>query len=122
MPLEKIVGIGDRLKEERLRLGMNQTDFAAITGVTKNSQFNYEKGERSPDAAYLAAAADAGVDVLYVVTGLRTPMPAETLSEKESTMVEKYRSLGQADQASLDRLVDALAETTGAYDASKKAE
>ncbi|MFC0708847.1 helix-turn-helix domain-containing protein [Azorhizophilus paspali] len=113
------MGIGDRLKEERLRLGMNQTEFAAITGVTKNSQFNYEKGERSPDAAYLAAASAAGVDVLYVLTGNRVPMAAETLSEKESTMVEKYRSLGQADQASLDRLVDALAETTATH-ATKK--
>lgn len=45
--LETYVGIGERLKEERERLGMNQTDFAAQLNVSKNSQYNYEKGERS---------------------------------------------------------------------------
>lgn len=113
---------GDRLREERVRLGLNQTEFAALVGVTKTTQFNYEKGDRSPDTRYLEVAAAAGVDVLYVVTGQRTPLSAETLSKKENSIVEKYRMLGPADQASLDRLVDALAETAGTYSAEKKAE
>lgn len=65
------VGVGIRLREERERLGYNQTDFAAIGGVGRKSQFNYEEGERQPDAAYLAAAAAVGVDVLYILTGQR---------------------------------------------------
>ena len=52
------MGIGERLKEERERLGFSQTEFAAVAGASKNSQYNYEKGERSPDAAYLAAVAE----------------------------------------------------------------
>lgn len=113
----QMLNIGERLKDERVRLGLNQTDMAALAGVTKTTQLNYEKGSRSPDAAYLAAVSAAGVDVLYVLTGNHVPMATETLSEKESTMVEKYRRLGPADQASLDRLVDALAETASAYSA-----
>lgn len=64
--------IGARLREEREALGANQTDFAQIGGVQRRAQVNYEAGERSPDAAYLAAVAQAGVDVLYVLTGRRS--------------------------------------------------
>jgi phage repressor protein C with HTH and peptisase S24 domain len=63
--------IGERLREERERLGFNQTDFGALGGVLKKSQFHYEKGERLPDAAYLAAIANAGCDVSYIITGKR---------------------------------------------------
>lgn len=62
--------IGDRLKEERGRLGMSQPDFAALAGTTKKSQITYEKGVM-PDAGYLAAIALAGADIQYVVTGER---------------------------------------------------
>ncbi|WP_162961855.1 helix-turn-helix domain-containing protein, partial [Pseudomonas aeruginosa] len=48
--------IGERLKEERQRLGMSQTELAEQCGVSKNTQLAYEKGERSPDAAYLLRA------------------------------------------------------------------
>lgn len=67
------VEIGDRLKLERQRISLGQAEFGAKAGVSKTSQFNYESGERMPDAAYLAAAHTMGVDVLYVVTGQRSP-------------------------------------------------
>ena len=45
--------IAERLREERARLGMNQDAFAAAAGVQRRTQVNYERGERSPDCAYL---------------------------------------------------------------------
>ena len=63
--------IGERLLEERERLGLNQPVLAEMCGVTMRSQRNYEKGERQPDAAYLAAIAAAGADIQYIVTGKR---------------------------------------------------
>lgn len=39
------------------------------------SQVNYETGKRSPDADYLLAASEAGIDVGYVVTGKRSGAP-----------------------------------------------
>lgn len=60
-----------RLREERRRLGMNQTEFAKATGVHLNSQSRYEKGERAPDTTYLAALAKVGVDLVFVLTGER---------------------------------------------------
>lgn len=61
----------ERLKEERIRLGINQADFAEMAGVQRRAQVNYESGERTPDAKYLEHIASAGVDVLYLITGER---------------------------------------------------
>lgn len=63
--------IGERLKEERERLGLSQTALAAIGGVGKTTQINYEKGLRNPDSAYLTAVAEDGVDLMYVLAGTR---------------------------------------------------
>lgn len=60
----------DRLRDERKRLGKNQTELAELAGVQKRAQVNYESGERSPAADYLAAVAAAGIDVLYLLTGV----------------------------------------------------
>lgn len=62
--------VGDRIKEERERLKMSQTEFADLGGVQKRAQIHYEKGERVPDALYLVAVAARGVDVTYVLTGV----------------------------------------------------
>lgn len=67
--------LGDRLRAERERLGLSQQELADLCGVTMRSQRNYEKGERQPDAAYLAAMAAARIDMLYVVTGQRSGLP-----------------------------------------------
>ncbi|MFN3987604.1 MAG: helix-turn-helix domain-containing protein [Rhodocyclaceae bacterium] len=66
-----VPSIGERLLEERERLGLSQSELAERCGVTMRSQRNYEKGERQPDASYLAALATARADVLYVLTGER---------------------------------------------------
>ncbi len=80
--------IGERLKEERERLGFNQTAFGAVGGVQKQAQLKYEKGERSPDADYLEALSKVGADVQYIVTGIRCP---GALSDDESELVARFR-------------------------------
>lgn len=104
------MGIGDRLKEERERLGFNQTDFAAKAGASKNSQYNYEKGERSPDATYLAAVAERGVDVLYVVTGERKPTTTESVSAETAKFLEIYQHITDLDREVLFRMASAFAK------------
>lgn len=66
------MNLGARLKAERERLQLNQTDFAAIVGASKHAQINWEKGAASPNAAALEVWAGRGLDVLYVVTGQRS--------------------------------------------------
>jgi len=63
--------LGSRLKEERGRLGVSSIDFAEQCGVSKNTQTNYEKDKRKPDANYIVAADEMGVDVFYVLKGVR---------------------------------------------------
>ena len=60
---------GQRIVEERSRLRLTQPRIATIGGVSKGSQILYEKGS-PPTADYLAAIATAGVDILYVLTGV----------------------------------------------------
>lgn len=81
----------ERLKEERKRLGFNQTEFAAFAGVQKGAQVNYEAGERNPDAGYLAAIALKGADVLWIITGQREYTPPPALSAQEQTMLDYFR-------------------------------
>lgn len=81
--------IGDRLKGERERLRLSQEAFAKAGGVGRKTQFNYESGERAPDALYLAKLAEIGVDVMYVVTGGRD---ATALTSDELELVALYRN------------------------------
>lgn len=60
-----------RLREERLRLDMDQATLGEHGGVKALAQRNYENGKRFPDVRYLSAVAAVGVDVLYVITGKR---------------------------------------------------
>lgn len=77
-----MVSFGARLRQERIRLGFTQASFAAISGQSTKTQTRYETDERSPDAEYLAAAAERGFDVLYILTGeRRADVPVASASE-----------------------------------------
>lgn len=67
------ISLGERLREERERLGYTQPAFAALVGASKRSQIGWEQGRTSPDASALAVWAGVGVDALYVLTGQRAP-------------------------------------------------
>lgn len=108
--------VGERLREERARIGLSQDDFAKIGGVNRNTQGSYEKNDRSPDATYLANMAAAGVDVLYVITGQRAIPSVDSLAPDEAQVLNSYRSMPEEDRASVRRLTAALAESSGRYD------
>lgn len=103
--------MSERLTEERERLGYTQVQFAKLVGVSKTTQNNYETGKRSPTADYLEAVAALGIDVLYIITGTRTPMPADSLSPEETQVVIDYRSIPSDEQAAIRRVTSALAQT-----------
>lgn len=97
-----------RLKQERRRLRMNQTEFASAGGVQKQAQFTYEKGLRYPDASYLARIAEVGVDVLYLLTG-RTSDPATlVLDPDEERLLAGYRELKAREKRGVLGLVAAI--------------
>lgn len=101
--------LGERLREERDRLGINQNDLADIGGITRNSQGNYERGRQNPDTAYLLAISGIGVDVMYVLFG-RRDTAAGTQTTVENEVLNCFRSLGPGDQIVVHRVATGLAE------------
>lgn len=67
----EICVLGIRIKDERERLGLTQPEFAEIAGAKKRTVIDWQNGVSSPTAIQLAALAAAGVDIAYVITGLR---------------------------------------------------
>jgi transcriptional regulator with XRE-family HTH domain len=63
--------IGARLLEERARLNLTQLAMAGAIGSARLSVIHYESGRSSPAAETLAAMESIGVDVRYVLTGMR---------------------------------------------------
>lgn len=87
---------GSRLKEERKRLGLNQAQLAELASTTNVSQSRYENGERSPDCDYLSRVAEAGVDVMYILSGRRD---TSKLTPDEVDLVRRYREAHSAVRA-----------------------
>lgn len=96
------MNIFERLKEERKRLALTQTEFGRLGGVGKTTQINYESGERSPDAQYLEAIARTGVDVQYILTGVRSSM---ALTPEEQFLLKKFRNSQEALQQAALRVL-----------------
>lgn len=115
--------IGNRLREERERLGLSQPALADICGVTMRSQRNYEKGDRQPDASYLAAVSAAGADVLYILTGQRSGAVAPTpaLKPEEAALLDNYRHASPEGKKAIKATSDALAKPSSGSGGKKSA-
>ncbi|WP_043615103.1 helix-turn-helix domain-containing protein [Chromobacterium violaceum] len=61
--------IGERLLQERVRMGWNQTEMAKRGQVGVSTYSSYESGNSSPKAESLQLWAACGIDILYVITG-----------------------------------------------------
>lgn len=127
--MSSFVEVSARLRAERERLKLKQEEFAEQMGVSRTSQSNYERGERSPDLDYLAKAATLGVDALYVITGNRsraTPLPAapaydggairgeslsSVLTAEESALVDNFRHASQEGRRALAAAGAALSQS-----------
>jgi transcriptional regulator with XRE-family HTH domain len=100
-------GWGHRLREERLRLGLSQDDFASFAGQSRKSLIRYEAESRAPDAEFLEAIAAHGADVLYILTGRR-----------EQPALEDIKTL----TAAIELIEEALAKRRATLPPAKKAE
>lgn len=113
-----MISSSERIREERQRLGFGIGELAAIAGVGRGAQANYEKGLRQPDLLYLAAIGEAGADILYIVRGIRT------LSEQElQADLERYADAWETLELALNKVKKTLspAKKRKAVDALFKA-
>lgn len=83
--------IGNRLREERIRLGKNINDMALTGGVTPDVQSEYEMGIKRPTASYMNAIGAAGAEVFYILLGEK-PDRDVLLDADEQSLVHNYRS------------------------------
>jgi transcriptional regulator with XRE-family HTH domain len=61
-----------RLVEERGRLGLSQAEMARLLGVSREGLRLNEMGQRGMAAEFLGDCVTLGVDVQYVITGIRS--------------------------------------------------
>ncbi len=110
--------IGERLRLERQRLDLSQEELGARGGVQKQAQLNYEKGERAPDTTYLLAIAEAGVDVVFVLTGRRAEGDAISVEAARIAAGQAYRASqalgGDLTAERFEKLFLILCDTTAA--------
>ena len=105
--------LGDRLKEERERLGLTQPEFSEAAGAKKRTLIDWEKGVSSPTAVQLSALAAIGLDVLYVVTGQRAGgaaavPPARAVSEGDRVLLDNFHAAPAQVQAGIKTTLGAF--------------
>jgi transcriptional regulator with XRE-family HTH domain len=96
--------IGKRIKAERQRLSLSQTEFAELGGLTKQAQVNYEAGRRMPDISYLLRIKEkTKIDLNFILTG-KTGLEKSTLTDHEASLIDLYR-----ENENFQKLVDLAA-------------
>lgn len=103
------MSIGERLREERERLGFNQTVFAAFGEASLRSEIEWEKGKTFPNAKVLAAIAAAGADVQYILTGVRSE---NALTQDELIVLNGYRALDARGKAGVLGMIGGFNQST----------
>ncbi|WP_353888323.1 helix-turn-helix domain-containing protein [Pseudomonas alliivorans] len=103
------MSLAERLRRERRILGLSQAQLAFLGGVQPNAQCNYENGSRCPRADYLMSLANVGMDVQFILMGVRSfPGPAQ-LSSAESTIIRSLRSLKEDDRRAFEQILMRMA-------------
>lgn len=117
------------LEEERKRLGLSQAEAGALCGVSREMWGKYERGIAVPGGDVLEAFAQAGADVLYILTGKRTTHMDETRAEyvvaplkpDEAALLDNYRHSSPEAQAALKATSNALAQSAEVKPPRRKA-
>lgn len=100
---------GERLRQERSRLGLSQKDFAALFGKKNMAVMRYEKGERVMGQDDLESLHAAGVDVYYLITGERTQ--PDLLSDEAKELLKLWDVVEPNQRETLMTLVRNFAES-----------
>lgn len=84
------MSIGERIRQERDRLGETQDEWARHTGIHRNTQAKYEKGDAVPDVNYLTAIDELGADIDFIRTGERRAWKSsDDYVERQCSIVQK---------------------------------
>lgn len=105
-------GLAERMKAERMRLGLTHDELAEKAGISRSTVFNYENGSRVPDALLLQRLAQLGMDVGYLVLGQRTQ--ASELSCDAQQLLDRYELVPPRLKTVIDGVAQLAAAAFGA--------
>ena len=97
------------LKEERERLGLTQQEMADASGVRREMLSKYERGVAAPGADIFVALARLGADLIYILTGQRSPSVMPTLNKKEEALLDNYRNSDEKGKRAVEIAASAFA-------------
>ncbi|MEW8143412.1 MAG: helix-turn-helix transcriptional regulator [Candidatus Thiodiazotropha endolucinida] len=97
--IEHFSQFGTRLRDERKRLKLTQSQMAVIGGVSRGSQVLYEQSAHVPSMDYISRLVEQGVDFRYLVLGEHSPELGGRLC-LDPNVLEK--AMGLADQLCRD--------------------
>ena len=93
--IKELLDFGDRLAQERKRLGYSQSALAELLDKSSMTQFKYESGETCPDSDYFFALDELGADIYYIITGRQL----EALKEDdERQLLADFRSFDEREK------------------------
>lgn len=98
----KTSSVGDRLREERKRIGVSQADAGLLAGVSRE-QFSRYEGGAMPGADVLVRLLGHGFDVNFVLGGSRT-LSEDTLTDLEQELLQYFRRTDNEGRQSVVRL------------------
>lgn len=95
--------IGERLRDERVRLSLSQGDMAARVQVSREMWGRYERGLGLPNADVLIELHRCGGDVLFILTGARATTD-RTLTDQERELLINFRATDAEGRAAVARM------------------
>lgn len=98
----ELMALGHRLRDERLATRKSQAEFGQLAGVSENSQTAYEKGKTPPTVSYLLKLRPHGVDIGYVLTGVRLD---SSLGFEGELLVELFGKLSEREREGVMQLL-----------------
>lgn len=108
------LSVGARLRAERERLKLSQSEFSKLAGVSLRTEQDWERGVSSVRADSLSILAPHGVDVLYVLTGQRLQPVESTLTPEERALLDNYQHSDEEARRSARLVLNALARRKAA--------
>ena len=115
-----VANIGERMREERQRLGLTQAEAALYCEVSADMWSKYERGLHAPRRMVIRAFAAAGADEQFINTGIRSiPLvkhrtPSENPEVINEAMTLMQRTLDLMPTTTEERLLRAFRRAEGA--------
>ena len=107
------MNLAERLKEQRMKSGHNQTQLAQKLNLRSSAISKYEKGLTQPGIDTLITLAKifgASLDYLVGVSDIENPYSIEQLTPAEANLVARYRKLSYGNRIRIDERMMVLSE------------